>query len=176
MHRSTCTVRKWSAAASANSSRLIAAMESIHARAQSFAMKRLFDLKSSGALRAFILPYLGQDDEKLAFPPADLVSRAAADAYPTTFSAMPVEWIEQLSRRGEQLTRALLKEHAPHLLSRRVWRSLSPPPAPRTRGRRAGQVLEDPAQERAANARIDVGCVQNVRQAPRAPPACRSSE
>ena len=94
-------------------SRMIAATECIHARAQNLAMNRLFDLKNAGLLSGFILPYLAQDDAKLACPPADLVPRDATAAYPTNFAAMPSEWIERLSRRGEQLTLALLKEHLP---------------------------------------------------------------
>lgn len=97
-------------------SRMIAAIESIHARAQNFAMKRLFDLKSAGLLKGFLIPYLGQDDAKLAYPPSDLVTKDATAGYPTDFSSMPAEWIDRLSRRGEQLTLALLKEHLPQLM------------------------------------------------------------
>lgn len=89
----------------------------LHDRAQNAAMKRLFDLKESGRLKGFLIPYLGQDDARLAFPPDDLVSREDAYAYPTDFSAMPEEWIEKLSRRGEQLTRALVAEHMPDLIA-----------------------------------------------------------
>jgi NTE family protein len=97
-------------------SRMIAVIESIHARAQNFGMSRLFDLKKAGALKGFIIPYLGQADNKLAFPPPDLVTRETAAAYPTDFSGMSSEWIERLSKRGEQLTLALLREHLPHLI------------------------------------------------------------
>jgi NTE family protein len=105
------------AAPSLSPSRMIAATETMHARAQNFAMKRLFDLKNAGALNGFVIPYLGQDDSKLAYRPPDLVTREATAAYSTDFSAMPAEWIERLSRRGEQLTLALLKEHLPNLLA-----------------------------------------------------------
>jgi NTE family protein len=97
-------------------SRLKSAFASIHDRAQNAATKRLFDLKSQGRLCAVVMPYLGQDDSRLKFPPPDLVTREQAYAYPTDFSAMQPEWIERLSRRGEQLTKALIAEHAPHLL------------------------------------------------------------
>jgi NTE family protein len=69
-------------------------------------MKRLFELQESGKLRTVLLPYLGQDDARLKFRPDDLVTREEAYAYPTDFSAMSEEWIERLSRRGEQLTKA----------------------------------------------------------------------
>ncbi len=89
----------------------------LHDRAQNAAMKRLFDLKESGRLKGFLIPYLGQDDARLAFPPDDLVSREDAYAYPTDFSAMPEVWIDRLSRRGEQLTKALIAEHMPELIA-----------------------------------------------------------
>jgi NTE family protein len=96
--------------------RLTSAFACIHDRAQNAAIKRLFELSESGKLRDFILPYLGQDDNKLKFPPTDLVTREEAYAYPTDFSAMSPAWIDRLSRRGEQLTRALIAEHLPALI------------------------------------------------------------
>jgi NTE family protein len=95
--------------------RLKSAIACIHDRAQNAAMKRLFELREAGKLRAVILPYLGQDDSRLKFRPADLITREEAYAYPTDFSAMSEDWIDRLSRRGEQLTRTLVAEHAPDL-------------------------------------------------------------
>lgn len=95
--------------------RMTSAFACIHDRAQNAAMKRLFDLKAAGKLKAFLLPYLGQNDSRLKYPPDDLVSREDTHGYPTDFSAMPEEWIEKLSRRGEQLTKALIAEHHPEL-------------------------------------------------------------
>jgi NTE family protein len=97
--------------------RLKSAFACIHDRAQNAGMKRLFELQESGELRAVVLPYLGQDDRKLKYPPVDLVTREAAYAYPTDFAAMSAEWIDRLSGRGEQLTKALIAEHAPHLVA-----------------------------------------------------------
>lgn len=91
--------------------RLTAAFESIFARAQNFGIKRLFDLKATGALDDFLHPYLGQKDERLACAPSDLISAREVAGYPTDFSAMPSEWIDKLVKRGEQLTHALLAEH-----------------------------------------------------------------
>ena len=96
--------------------RLKSAFACIHDRAQNAAMKRLYDLKQAGRLKGFLLPYLGQNDCRLKFPPAALVTREEAYAYPTDFSAMPDEWIDKLSRRGEQLTKAVIKEHHPEIL------------------------------------------------------------
>jgi NTE family protein len=97
-------------------SRLKSAMSCIHDRAQNAGMTRLFELRAAGKLRAVVLPYLGQDDSRLKFRPTDLVTREEAYAYPTDFSAMSDEWIDRLAKRGEQLTMALIQEHAPELV------------------------------------------------------------
>jgi len=96
--------------------RMSATVATIHERAQNAAMKRLFDLKKDGRLRSFVLPYLGQVDARLREAPADLVPRDEVTNYPTDFSPMTEDWIERLSRRGEQLTLALVRENAPELL------------------------------------------------------------
>ena len=90
---------------------------SIFDRTENAATKRLFDLVEAGKLKGVIMPYLGQNDSRLAFAPDDLVTREEAYAYPTDFSAMSDEWVEKLSKRGEQLTRALVSEHLPHLIT-----------------------------------------------------------
>ena len=94
-------------------SRMTAAFESVFARAQNLATARLFDLKRSGRIKDVLLPYLGQDDQRLKFPPINLVSKEEAAGYPTDFSAMSPDWIDRISRRGEQLVLALLAEHWP---------------------------------------------------------------
>lgn len=91
--------------------RITSAFNCVHDRAQNASMKRLFDLLKMGEIKRVLLPYLGQNDARLKFPPGDLVTREEAYAYPTDFSAMPEEWIDKLSRRGEQLTKALVQEH-----------------------------------------------------------------
>ena len=96
--------------------RLKSAFACIQDRAENAAVKRLFDLRESGKLRGFVLSFLGQDDSRLKFPPDDLISREEAYAYPTDFSAMSPAWIERLSLRGDQLTRALIAEHLPWLV------------------------------------------------------------
>lgn len=96
--------------------RLKSAFSCIHDRAQNAAMKRLFELKEHGKLKNVVLPYLGQNDKILKYPPSNLISRKKVEAYPTDFSAMNANWIDQLSLRGEQLTKAIIQEHAPELL------------------------------------------------------------
>lgn len=97
--------------------RIKSAFACIHDRAQNATMKRLFEFHAAGKLRAVILPYLGQDDSRLKYRPPDLVTREEGYAYPTDFFAMSEVWIDRLSRRGEQLTRALIEEHAPDLIN-----------------------------------------------------------
>jgi NTE family protein len=92
-------------------SRMQAAFESVFARAQNLATKRLFDLKESGKLKGFLLPYLGQKDSSLKFAPPDLVSEKVTAGYATNFNAMGTEWIDQLVKRGEQIVHAQIKEH-----------------------------------------------------------------
>ena len=92
-------------------SRMHAAFDSVFARAQNLAMKRLFDLQRSGCIEGFVIPYLDQNDGKLAVPPDGLVTRDMVTGYPTDFSAMESVWVDKLAKRGEQLTRALLAEH-----------------------------------------------------------------
>lgn len=100
--------------------RLKSAFFCVHDRAQNAAVKRLFDLHKSGKLRNFIVPHLGQDDSRLKFIPTGLITREEASAYPTNFSAMSPAWIERLSGRGEQLTKALIAEHAPTMVRSNV--------------------------------------------------------
>lgn len=80
-------------------------------RAQNASIARLYELKEAGKLANIILPYLGQRDQQLIDPPADLVPREKAHIYPTNFNAMPQEWIDRLSRRGEQLTLLLAAQN-----------------------------------------------------------------
>lgn len=96
--------------------RMNAAFGCVHNRAQNGSVTRLFDLKAADRIKNFVLPFLDQDDEKLKYPPPDLVSRASIAGYPTDFSAMSPEWIDKLAKRGEQLTLAVIREHAPELL------------------------------------------------------------
>lgn len=96
-------------------SRMRAAVQAIHARAENSATERLFDLKRSGCISGFILAYLDQRDDRLTCRPADLIVRESVQGYPTDFRAMKPEWIDRLVKRGEQLTSALLEEHWPDI-------------------------------------------------------------
>jgi NTE family protein len=96
--------------------RMLSVFSAVFDRAQNASMHRLHEAKRSGQIKSFILPYLGQRDRELPNPPADLVRREEAHSYPTDFSAMPDEWIERLSLRGEQLTLCLARAYIPDLI------------------------------------------------------------
>lgn len=91
--------------------------EVVHRRVQDSTMHRLHHLKSSGSIKGFVLPYLGQQDNSLPWKPSMLVPREDVMSYPTDFAAMPEVWIEKLSNRGEQLTRALVSYYLSDLIS-----------------------------------------------------------
>jgi NTE family protein len=107
--------------------RIKSSFSSIFDRAQNAATKRLFELRAHKRLSTVVMPYLGQDDARLKFRPNGLVTREDVYAYPTDFSSMSQDWVERLSQRGEQLTKALIAEHAPHL----VEQSITDTPSPR---------------------------------------------
>jgi NTE family protein len=90
--------------------------EVVHRRVQDSAMNRLHLLKETGAIKGFVLPYLGQIDERLPWKPSALVTRTEALGYPTDFAGMSDAWIKRLSNRGEQLTRCLMAQYCPELM------------------------------------------------------------
>jgi len=97
--------------------RMLSVFSTVFDRAQNASFQRLHDVRRTGQIKSFILPYLGQLDRQLPNPPANLVRREEAHAYPTDFNAMPDEWIERLSLRGEQLTVCLARAYIPHVIN-----------------------------------------------------------
>jgi len=89
----------------------------IHRRVQDASMRRLHQMRQTGAIRGFAMPYLGQRDERLPWKPGDLVERSQVVGYPTDFAAMSNDWIDRLSTRGEQLTRVLISNYLADLLT-----------------------------------------------------------
>jgi NTE family protein len=89
--------------------RFVRSFEIAHRRVQDSAMHRLHQMKETGQIKGFVMPYLGQQDDSLPWKPVDLVPRSEVVAYPTNFGAMSNSWIEKLSGRGEQLTRGLVE-------------------------------------------------------------------
>lgn len=97
--------------------RMLGVFNTIFDRAQNASIHRLHDAQCSGEIKSFLFPYLGQLDRQLPNPPTDLVRREEVHSYPTDFSAMPNEWIDRLSLRGEQLTLCLAREYLSDLIS-----------------------------------------------------------
>jgi NTE family protein len=88
----------------------------VHRRVQDSAMHRMHQLKEAGWIKGFAMPYLGQQDERLPWKPPTLVPRAEVMDYPTNFGRMAENWINTISDRGEQLTRALVSFYLQDLL------------------------------------------------------------
>lgn len=95
--------------------RMLATIFTIHRRIQTMSLDLLHRMEASGEIKGFLLPYLGMSDARIPAPPADLVTRDATADYPTNFNPMSQRDLERLSRRGEQITNALLDAHAPYL-------------------------------------------------------------
>ena len=96
-------------------SRVQSAFESVFRKAQDATLQRLHMYKQANLIKGFILPYLGQQDAALPLRPPDLVRREEVLGYPTDFAAMPVNDLDRLTRRGEQLTRLLLAQYCPEI-------------------------------------------------------------
>jgi NTE family protein len=96
-------------------SRVKRSFEVVHRRVQDNAMHHLHALKDAGRLRGFAMPYLGQQDSALPWPPVQLEPRESVINYPTDFAAMPEVAMKALSNRGEQLTRALVSAYLSEL-------------------------------------------------------------
>jgi NTE family protein len=96
-------------------SRMLAAINTIHRRNQTQAYDLLHRMAANREIDGFMLPYLGQQDDKLPYLPPDLVPRGAVMDYPTDFSPMSEDSIALLAGRGEQLTRLMIDIHAPDL-------------------------------------------------------------
>lgn len=97
--------------------RMIASFYTSLDRSQNASLKRLYDLKKAGELQAIVLPYIGQADDRLVDAPTDLIRREDVADYPTNFGPMTNDWIEKLSKRGEQVTLAVLRQHTPELMN-----------------------------------------------------------
>jgi len=92
-------------------SRLKATMYIALNRSENSSVNRIFDLYKYGGFNSVLLPYLGQNDEMLKFLPENYFSQEMVSNFPTNFNAMNDEWICKLSKRGEQVTDALIAEH-----------------------------------------------------------------
>jgi NTE family protein len=95
--------------------RMARAFESVFRKNQNATQNRLHLLASTDKIRGFVLSYLGQVDRRIPCAPFNLIRRDEVFEYPTDFSAMQVEDIDRLAKRGEQLTRSLISYYCPEL-------------------------------------------------------------
>jgi len=96
-------------------SRLSRSFTATFRKAQDATRARLHAQVAHGQLNGFVMPYLGQRDDRLPHRPSDLIARETVVDYPTDFAAMSEETIALLAGRGEQLTRILLDHWLPHI-------------------------------------------------------------
>ena len=97
------------------STRMLMTVNTIHRRTHSLSYELLHRMKETGQINGFLLPYLGQIDERLPYITEDLVRRHETFDYPTDFSPMKEIDIERLGLRGEQLTRLLFDHYQPDI-------------------------------------------------------------
>lgn len=91
--------------------RVARSFEAVHRKAQDAVYQRLHKYAEVGDLDAFGMVYLGQQDAKLPWTPADFVTRAQVKDYPTNFSPMAEENLRLLTTRGEQLTHIIVERY-----------------------------------------------------------------
>ena len=95
--------------------RMRRAFETTFRQTQHGIQQQLHLWKQHAALDGFVYAYLGQQDKQLPVTPFGLVPRDQVVNYPTDFSPMSQLDIGLLSRRGEQLTRALVEYYCPNI-------------------------------------------------------------
>ena len=95
--------------------RMMATVNTMHRQSHVRMYDLLHRMKATGEIEGFLLPYLGQIDDRLPIRPPDLILRESVIDYPTNFSPMSEKNIKLLAGRGEQLTRLMIEHHAPHL-------------------------------------------------------------
>lgn len=96
--------------------RMKRSFESVYRKVQDTGKGLIHRHGQLGNLEGFVLPFLGQKDNRLrAIVPPDLVPREEVLHYPTRFSRMRDDDIERISLRGEQLTRMMIEAHVPEI-------------------------------------------------------------
>jgi NTE family protein len=95
--------------------RMAGVMESMMRQRRYATQRWLHDLADAGHVSGFLYAYLGQQDHRLPYLPADLVPRQAVVGYPTDFAPMSKSNLDLLAGRGEGLVRILFDHYAPSL-------------------------------------------------------------
>lgn len=96
-------------------SRVARSFAGVHRKAQDAVYQRLHKFAECGDLQGFGMVYLGQQDNKLPWAPADLVPRDAVRDYPTDFAPVRERDLDALAKRGEQLTHIIIERYLPSL-------------------------------------------------------------
>ena len=96
-------------------SRMKRSFESLYRKVQDAEKSNLHDHVAAGTIKGFAMPFLGMFDGNLPVRPPGLVTRSEVVGYRTDFSPMSDEDLSRLTRRGEQLTRAVIEHHCPEL-------------------------------------------------------------
>ena len=96
--------------------RMLSVFSTIFDRAQNAAIHRLHEAERTGQIKSFVFPYLGQLDRNCRIRRRTSCAGRRRMPIRPTFSAMPDEWIERLSLRGEQLTLCLARAYIPDLI------------------------------------------------------------
>lgn len=96
--------------------RVAQSFSAVHRKSQDAIYQRLHKFAETGELAAFGMIYLGQQDAKLPWAPADLVRRDQVSDYPTDFAPMSADNLALLTKRGEQLTHLIMDRYLPNLV------------------------------------------------------------
>lgn len=95
--------------------RVAQSFNSVHRKSQDAVYQRLHKYAELGELAALGMVYLGQQDSKLPWQPADLVRREQVRDYPTDFAPMSDVNLTLLIKRGEQLTHLIVDRYLSEL-------------------------------------------------------------
>jgi NTE family protein len=90
--------------------------QTVYRKVQNDTMRKLHDMKNTGKIAGFIMPYLGQLDHQIPWVIKNLIPRDEVIGYPTNFAPMSDKWIDTLSLRGEQLTNEFARRYLQELL------------------------------------------------------------
>jgi len=91
--------------------RMVQTSSAVMRNVQDATKNRLHQHAADGRIDKFVYANLGQLDEKVPLKPSNWIDRDEVVGYPTNFSAMRIADIEQLSARGEAITRTLVTRY-----------------------------------------------------------------
>ena len=95
--------------------RMKQAFDITYAKTQDASRSRIHNAGESRQIKGYVHAYLGMRDTNLPVPLGDLIPREDVERYPTDFAKMPLESLNAITVRAEQLTRVLLAHYCPEL-------------------------------------------------------------